>query len=371
MSHLAARLAQLSDDQRNRLRQRLNLSKSTPPGTTAIDWETEARLDPSITPGNIPVASAAEPRAVLVTGATGFLGTFLVDELLKQTRADIYCLARAASGGEALARLDKNRVRYGLDIAEGTRLVPLLGDLAKPWLGLEENRFKELACGIDAVYHNGALVNFVYPYAGLKPSNVLGTQEVLRFACTGKTKPVHYVSTISVFGDQPSVNPEGFMEDETPPPPATLVGGYAQSKRVAESLIQAAGARGLPVSIYRPAFVTGDSRTGAWNTDDFLSRIVEACLSLGSAPSEKILLDTVPVDYVSRALVYLSGRPEARRKTFHLTNPVTLSSTDLIGWANVRGIPLSRVSFDTWLNQLRATVGASEKHRLFPLLSIF
>jgi myxalamid-type nonribosomal peptide synthetase MxaA len=363
MHDLAARIAGLSDAQRTRLRQRLNLSGPAP--ATGIDWEAEIRLEPSISPG--PALPATEPGAVLVTGATGFLGAYLVHELARQTSADIYCLVRAATPEEALDKLRRNQARYGLP---EDRVIPVPGDLAKPRLGLPEEGFRQLASEIDAVYHNGALVNFVYPYEALKPANVQGTREVLRFACTGRTKPVHYVSTVSVFGDRAS-RPDGFREDEAPPPAAALVGGYARSKRVAEHLISAAGARGLPVSLYRPSFVTGDSRTGTWNTDDFLGRIIGACLELGLAPEEDLALDTVPVDYVGRALVHLSRRPESAGKTFHLTNPVPLSSGRLIEWVNAFGLPVERVPFDAWLKALRTLAGSSPDHRLSPLIAIF
>ena len=61
-------------------------------------------------------------------------------------------------------------------------MIPVCGDLAEPRLGLSPQDFDSLAATIDAVYHNGAYVNFVYPYQVLKPANVAGTVEVLRLA---------------------------------------------------------------------------------------------------------------------------------------------------------------------------------------------
>jgi hypothetical protein len=77
------------------------------------------------------------------------------------------------------------------------RIIPLIGDLSEPLLGLDPEEFQLMASKLDVIYHNGALVNFVYPYQALKKLNVLGTQEILRLASQVKLKPVHFISTAS------------------------------------------------------------------------------------------------------------------------------------------------------------------------------
>ena len=128
-------------------------------------------------------------------------------------------------------------------------MVPVCGDLARPRLGLSPEAFDSLAASIDVVYHNGAYVNFVYPYQVLKPANVGGTVEVLRLATQTKVKPLHFVSTVSVF-DAPeydSASPEyggpAIAEDHPLPAVGSLRGGYAQSKCVAEKLVRTAAER--------------------------------------------------------------------------------------------------------------------------------
>lgn len=370
MKNLSERIAKLTDEQLVLLKQHLMTDRPLA-NKDDIDWKTEATLDLSIYPKGATENPGIDPQALFVTGASGFLGTFLVHELTQQTRAKIYCLVRAASTVEALVKLNKNWTKYGFTSLESnSRIIPVLGDLAKPCLGIQEDRLTQLSEEVDVIYHNGTLVNFVYPYKTLKPTNVLGTEEILRFACTGKTKPVHYISTISVFGDSSSSSRQGFTENEMPPEISCAMGGYAQSKWVAECLVRMAGFRGLPVCIYRPSFITGDSWTGVWNTDDFLSRMINACILLGKAPQEEIFLDTVSVDYVSRALVYLSGRLESYGKIFHLTNPVLLSSRNLIDWARSLGYSIETIPFDSWLNVLRAEVGYSMNHPFSLLMAI-
>ena len=185
--------------------------------------------------------------------------------------------------------------------------------------------FDSLAATIDAVYHNGANVNFVYPYPFLKPVNVSGTVEVLRLATRTQVKPLHFVSTVSVF-DAPEYGAVGTIREDQPlEAVGSLQGGYAQSKCVAEKLVRAAGQRGLPVAVYRPGRVTADSETGAESLADYTTLLLRLCIEMKMAPSSDDRVDMTPVDYVARAIVGLAQRAESMGKTFHLVNPRAVS----------------------------------------------
>ena len=158
-------------------------------------------------------------------------------------------------------------------------LPPILPVRGLAW----RRRYSSLsAASIGAIYHNGAVVNFSQPYAILRAANVDGTAEVLRLACGGRRKTVHYVSTISVLSGEESGRQ--LAEDAPLPGPPRRAGGYAQSKWVAERLLDAARGRGVLVRIYRPGTITGDSVSGVCNPDDFLYRFLRGCLAMGSAP---------------------------------------------------------------------------------------
>lgn len=187
-------------------------------------------------------------------------------------------------------------------------------------LGLSVEEYEKLAQQVDAIYHNGAVVDFIQPYSALKEPNVIGTQEVLRLACSRKLKAVHYISTLSVFGEEKPPHSEGFNETDCPYSNIGFANGYAQSKWVAEQLVRIAGERGIPVSIYRPSTIVGHSKTGVWNTGDFLCRMIQGCLQIGEVPEEENTFDLVPVDYVSRAVVYLASLPDSPGQVFHLNN---------------------------------------------------
>ena len=122
------------------------------------DLEAEAVLDPEIQPAS--TGALPRPERVLLTGATGFLGSFVLFELLRHTRTDVYCLVRAANTEEGGKELRKALEAYGLwDEELSSRIVPVVGDLSEPLLGLGPERFEELAGETDAVYHSGASVN--------------------------------------------------------------------------------------------------------------------------------------------------------------------------------------------------------------------
>lgn len=306
------------------------------------------------------------PREILLTGATGFLGAFLLYELIERTDARIHCLVRARTIAEARGRLADNLRRYGLPV-EGlaTQILPLCGDLAKPFLGLSKQAFHELAKQLDAVCHNGAVIGDVQPYSALKPTNVSSTREVLRLACTGRIKAVHFVSTEDVFGDR-----YGFItEDDRPDPEAGLDDGYAQSKWVAEQLVRVAGQRGLPVALYRPTFITGHSITGMASGQDFINQLLKACIQLGKAPEEDYRFELAPVDYVSRCIVHFVNHPISLGRIFHLVSPESVSSRQIIGWLNDLGHAIEMVPYTDWRRAVQKAVGNDTTHPMFPLLA--
>ncbi len=273
----------------------------------ATDLQSEAVLDPAIEPRFGATTFVTDPANIFLTGATGFLGAFLLFELLQQTDAEIFCLVRAPDVEAGMKKLRENLESYSLwQESFGRRIVPVLGDLAQPLLGLSGQQFQRLAGEIDVIYHNGAVVNATYPYSALKSTNVLGTQEVLRLACQDKVKPLHFVSTLSVFAQDYLAQVKVVGEQDDLNLSASVAGGYAQSKWVAEKLVSIARSRGLPVCIYRPGRITGHSQTGISNTDNLMCKLIKISLQLRQVPDMDLLVDLTPVDYVGEAIVYLS-----------------------------------------------------------------
>jgi thioester reductase-like protein len=335
----------------------------------------EAALDPRIRPsGPVSTQVVSRPERVLLTGATGFLGSFLLSELLRHTRAEIHCLVRAPNVEEGEWRIREALETYAQwDEKRSPRIFPVAGNLSEPLLGLGAERFEELSDEIDVVYHNGASVNWVYPYDALKPTNVLGTQEVLRLASRHGTKPVHFVSTLGVFPLVGRSDAGVVREDDDLDHGGSLYNGYTQTKWVAEKLVEIARARGLPVSVYRPSLITGDSRTGAWNKDDFTCKMIKTWVGFGNVPDVNTEMNMVPVDHVSRAIVRLSLQEGSLGKRFHLANSHPVKVDDLVAWIEAFGYPIERVPYDRWrADLLNPTKGLQQDalYSMAPLLSM-
>lgn len=341
----------------------------------AVDLAAEAQLDEDIrpsAPGSSHDTGRAQPREILLTGATGFLGAFLLRELIERTNARVSCLVRARDADQARARLVANMQRYELwEDRLGDAIVALPGDLGQPRLGLTREEYDALARDIDVVYHSGASVNFFHDYRQLEPANVGGTRELLRLACAGRTAAFHFVSTIGVLASPRALEHAELAEDVALEEFADLEGGYEQSKWVAEQLVHEAGRRGLPVAIYRPGRISGHSLTGVGNVDDVGGRVLRGCLELGSAPDIDAAVDMTPVDFVAAALAELSlGRlPDGR--SYHLVNPERVALTDVFDWARAEGYPLRSVPWTDWLRELSRTVAKQPSSTLYPLLPLF
>jgi thioester reductase-like protein len=335
---------------------------------TVTEMEAEAVLPEEIVAAAPPVWPS-DPDAVLLTGATGFLGAFLLDELLAQTSARIYCLVRAVDEEQAMRRILENGAAYRFDHWERCRIVPVPGDLSLSLLGLPEQRFAQLADGIDSIYHNGATVKWTYPYASLRSHNVEGTREILRLAVRTRTKPVHYVSTVGVFSS-PDYAGGIVAESEELHNSGPLHVGYAQTKWIAERLVRLAASRGVPVSIYRPN-VSADSRTGAFNRHDHVCLLIKGCLQLGSAPDLDLYLSQAPVDYVAKALVSLSRRSESNGKTYHLVNPGGMQWKDLVRWMATQGYQVELSNYEQWRGALIASLRSPRSNALEGLSPFF
>lgn len=344
------------------------------PADSVVDLHAEVNLDAEIAPEpGAPLASSDEPAAILLTGVTGFIGAFLLHDLLRETKATIYCLVRAANPREAKKRIQSHLEASSVwNEQDSSRIVAVVGDLAQPLLGLAPEIFDQLAQTIDVIYHNGAWVNFFYPYQTLKPANVLGTTEVLRLACKTRVKPLHYISSLAVFElDQYH---EEIIYEETPPRynPAIAAGanGYSLSKWVAEQIVLQCRERGLPVTIYRLGTVAGHSRLGVSNTNDLLYRLLMGCLRFDKAPLIEEYFDITPVDYVSKAILHLSRQKAAQGEIFHLVNPALVSWQEIIGWLISFGYPLQQVPFSNWWTEVAREAEQSSDANFQPLLHL-
>ncbi|KAJ3284237.1 large subunit of alpha-aminoadipate reductase [Rhizoclosmatium sp. JEL0117] len=331
------------------------------------------------------LTALGRPAVFFLTGATGFLGVFVLNSLLKRfPGCKVVCLVRARDAATGWKRLKENGERHLVYSADWEgRVSAEIGDLGEDQLGISADRWAQLCEEVDVVVHNGALVHWVYPYHKLRAANVMGTHWALRLATTGRLKAFHLVSSTSVLDTNYYIR-RYLNAGEAVPESDDLEGarkglrsGYGQTKWVAEKLVMRARERGVPATIIRPGYIVGDSQTGVNNTDDFIWRLVKGCIQLGQVPSISNIVNMCSVDYVADAVAEVASKEESLALgVFHIWNKHHYRFDDLFAQIKAHGYNVQLTDYITWRTSLMdltlTPIIDAEKekdpHALFPLL---
>ncbi|UJR20192.1 hypothetical protein I4U23_023324 [Adineta vaga] len=297
------------------------------------------------------------PSVIFITGTTGFIGAFLLNELLKVYPSDckFVCLVRCEESVSSFDRIRENMVFLKLWKEElRDRIVALRGDLAQECFGLDGETYCKWASQTDIIFHCGAIVNFILPYNKLYRSNVCGTREIIRFATynTATCIPVHYISTMSVLPSTTLYNEVPIDEIS----PNHLKSGYSQSKWVAEKLIDKAIRLGLPVTIYRLGSMWGDTETGACNQHDIHTLLLGAIIKTSCYPKTvtNTKLNGLPANLAAQSIVSLSrNQSNGYGKIYPIVPSGNgISFQTIIESMQECGMTLSDVSYDEWKMKL-------------------
>ncbi|AOY76263.1 thioester reductase domain-containing protein [Clostridium formicaceticum] len=348
-------------------------SVSNPEVISILQWEKDKKLpeDFNLNRKDISIKHTSSPAKVFLTGATGLLGGFLCDEILQQTSATVYCLVRDESESSALKRIKNNFKKYNLwkDDYED-RIIPVLGDLTKPELGIEEKLYNELSQSIERIYHCAALVNHLLNYHAMKAHNVDGTLSIIKFAGNIQVKPIHFISSTAVCsqGKLPAHQLETVLEHGK-----NLESGYAQTKWVSEHHLIQAQEKGIPITIFRCGQITGSSQTADGTAQDTFHNLLKIFSQVEFVPQwDENVMDIAPIDYVSRAILAISQQNNCYGKIYHLSNPNPIPvQTFFACLLKKNPTILKKVSFEEWADSCLRYINNLPNDSIKTLLRLF
>ena len=250
-----------------------------------------------------------------VTGATGFIGRNLV-ELLLEREGTLYVLVREGSRG----RLEELRNRWGVD---EDRVVPIIGDLSQPRLGVSDEDVERLTGEVDHLFHLAAVYDMTADAESQQVANIEGTRHMVELAEAVDAGCVHIVSSIAAAGLYPGTWREDMFEEavdlDTHP--------YFRTKHDSEGVVRDECSR--PYRVYRPGIVVGHSETGEMDKVDgpyYLFKLIRRIRNavpawLPMAGIEGRSLNIVPVDFVVKAMDHIAHTDGLDGRAFHLTDP--------------------------------------------------
>ena len=310
------------------------------------------------------------PEVVMLTGSTGALGSYLLDALAAcKSISKIYCLNRSAEGRK---RQEQSSGWRGLTSQWDDQRVTFLGsDFSKQDLGLGRSVYSKLASNVHLIIHNAWQVDFNLSLESYEQVHIRGVRNLIDLSIESTHQAgIFFVSSISSVMNWPSRHkgqvPEEVIHDSTVP--STI--GYAESKHVSERLLDlAATVSNVSVSICRVGQIAGPVRSskGMWNKQEWLPSLILSSHHLEIIPDSlgsQQDIDWIPIDVLSSIITELAlghfATYESRSTTYHTVNSNTTTWTALLPHIQAAlGPEIKVVPFQVWLQQLRASTGAS------------
>ncbi|MFF3906974.1 thioester reductase domain-containing protein [Streptomyces sp. NPDC001848] len=333
------------------------LPKAPPAGRgtqagAAVDEDVEMILADLALADRLPFSRQAErvqPRRILLTGATGFLGSHLLLDLLRQSDAEVVCVVRATDDtaaekrlGEALASFDQP---WSFEVRR--RVTVLAADIRQPRLGLSQERWESLAHDVDSIVNVAAAVDFLRGYPSLRQTNVLGPLQLAELAMTGRPKPLHHISSVAVFNE---VGIATMGEDDPVAHVDRLFAGYDKSKWAAEAVLRRAREHGLTVTFLRPGAIGGHTRTGVYNPRDLSTGLIGAISRFRTVPAFRFM-NLAPVDWISKVAAAIVFDPQAWGRNYNLTGRAE-TLPELVKDLKLAGMNVRATGWQQWREDL-------------------
>lgn len=319
-------------------------------------FNTASALEAHICLGNLESIPdrTSEHKVAFITGATGFIGGYLLIELLRQNAFEkYYCLVRGESETDRRRKLKRALYTKGLSSGDfNSRIVIVEGDFTKPLLGIQESEYTRISQETDHVFHFAATMNWASPFNREAEANIEALKKVIALAASQKTKYLHYASSMGAWSvlHQPG---ETIYEDSLHDQPEGLPGGYCQLKWVNEKICHWARDLGIPVQIYRIGDVKGHSQTGHSDLNNFGNLLMLYLLKRRLAFAEEVRFNFLPVDYIAQAVAHLAVNVETTSgRTYQFKNPELVSLREIAQSIATLEHPVEEVSLDKWIDSL-------------------
>lgn len=323
---------------------------------------------------------------VFLTGATGYLGSSILQQLMARPHVCVFALVRCPDKSSGLERIMTSAISNGWwQHSYASRIHVWKGDLRDVNLGLGDPELQTLRGGtnprdtcIHSVIHNGARVHYSSDYQSLKPTNVTSTLDLLRITASSPN-----ISTFVYVGG--GEKPNAIHSNSRPSDDSarlSLAGGYAQTKVVSERIVQDSAAsapfRSKLLRTVKPGYIMGSPRAGVANRSDFIWRLLAACIEIGAynVDEEPHWLFIADVDRVASAVVegvFEGAGGDGELRTTHVERILNgLHFCDI--WEILKeefGYELRGLGQEEWMARLRGRVlEGQEAHMLFPLLHV-
>ncbi|MBR8843074.1 MULTISPECIES: non-ribosomal peptide synthetase [unclassified Pseudoalteromonas] len=301
----------------------------------------------------LPYDSNSEPKTLFLTGSTGYLGSYVLREILDTTDYRILCLMRCDDIQHGFSRLEQAAAEKGLPTAiPHERIQIISGTMSEPYFGLSNTDYQALSAQVDVIVHNASIINLMDPLSALYPTNVEGAREIIRLASSHQVKPVHYISTIGVHHALPSDVPQPVVEHTQVVPWREVELTYEQSKIMAETLFTEARRHGVPVNILRPGTITWATTETPFINDDAFLKFYRACLNIHAYPASELAVNIVPVDYVATCITAIVKGATGQNSNFHLVSDQSTDVAQIYNWFNELGCDIQPLDFITWKDKL-------------------
>jgi amino acid adenylation domain-containing protein/thioester reductase-like protein len=342
------KLAEYLQESKNLIKQKLEQVKSAYKGiiSTSCKDISVCKFDASMTYTQVyfdkskirdEITKKKPIHSVLLTGATGYLGCNLLNQLLKMTDYDVCLPIRAKSQQEAIERINKKYQFYfdkSLDDVLGSRIFVLKADLERNNLGLLLQEYRDLITKIDSVIHTAALVKYYGEYDKFYSANVQATINLLEFTRLTKLKDFHYISTIGVLRlAYTPINREYFIEDDLPEITGILDHIYAQTKLQGEHQIIKYRDYGLNTNIYRVgnlAFMAENYRVQENIEDNAFYNWLKCLFTIRCSTEVINTVEISQTDLTAQAIVKLFDRQGLNNQVYHVLNPYLFDLTEVL-----------------------------------------